>query len=167
MQTDVQVPVPSDLINPFSYNPLAKSHLHFRMVDGVIRVFEPPPVDTTQQATFSSGSAEGPDAVTPSEQAQSQLQPNVFSSGGAAGPSPLRRETDRPHRGSTAKKSSASHGAVLRMSYKAENQVVGFGTAPPQHSAGGPVNTVALSSRTAVDTVVVFPVALGKFTGHR
>jgi hypothetical protein len=62
MQTDIEAQVPSDLQDPFSYNPLPKSHLHFRMVDGIFRVFEPL-VETSQ----SIQSMDGPEAVGSSD----------------------------------------------------------------------------------------------------
>ena len=99
VQTDVQVPVPSDLQDPFSYNPLPKSHLTYRMVDGVIRVFEPP-VDTMHARDLSTAfasAADGPEAVTPGE-VTGLGSPSPAGLGGSpsAGPSPLRCEGGPP-----------------------------------------------------------------------
>lgn len=109
MQTDVQVPVPSDLQDPFAYNPLPKSHLTYRMVDGVIRVFEPP-VDTTHTrdlSTVFASAAEGPEAVGPGDTLGSPRRGGLSSSPGT-GPSPLRH--DGPPRSTLGKHTCGTAG---------------------------------------------------------
>ena len=104
MQSDIQVAVPSELDenHPWTYNPLPKSHLTFKMVDGVIRVFEPP-VDTAQPQPQS----EGPEAVTP------PTNQGDGPGGNTAGPSPLRRDNTRPNLPHSTSSSSGAFIAIL------------------------------------------------------